>query len=143
MKIPISLRNKEVIVFNLSVEVVRRYVEVSRSSVEVKMHSGSLRNSSFPRVMIHIGVERMIGISPGIIKAFDFIEVILLTSSNHQIVILNHTTISKSHLVAFRVDLIDSDVIRLSNVFADQLSSGCRELKFGDAMLCRWYLPCS
>lgn len=42
MHVPVPLRDEEVVVLDLSVEVFRRDVEIGVSSIEVEMHSERL-----------------------------------------------------------------------------------------------------
>ena len=93
--------------------------------------------------MVAIGVERMIGISPSIIESFDGVVVFLLPHSHHQILILNGPAISKGYLVALRADFVHTHVIRLTNVFADELTGGSPIIEFGDAGYRDAYIPCS
>jgi hypothetical protein len=48
VEVPDGLRNKEVVILDLPVEVVGRDVEEGLASVEVEMHSVALGNSGLP-----------------------------------------------------------------------------------------------
>lgn len=122
MSIPLGFRDQEVIVNDFSVEVVRRNIEVCRSSVEVEMNSIGFAHSSFPRVVILIGIERIDSICPSLIKSFDFIIVFFLSESKHQIIVLNSSAISENNLIFARIDLVYSNVVRLCVIFAENLS---------------------
>ena len=87
------------------------------------VNSVGFANSSFPRVVILIGIERIDSISPSIIETFDFAVIFLLSHSDHQVVILDSPAISENNFVFIRIDLVNSDVVRLGVVFAEDLSS--------------------
>lgn len=110
-----------------------RNVEVGISSIEVEVNSVTFRDCGFPRKVILVGVEGMDGICPSIIKSFDLLIVFFLSDGYHQIFILNNSSVSKSDLILAGIDLVDSNVVRLSVVFAEGLSGGCSEIEFGDA----------
>ena len=111
VQIPDSLGNKEVIILNLSVEVVRRNVEESFTSVEVEMDSIALGNSGLPAGVILVSVEGMHCIAPCILEALDSSKVLFLTHGNHQVLALDNAAISKHHLAIFRVKPVYSIVI--------------------------------
>jgi len=79
-------------------------------------------DSSFPRVVILVGIERIDSISPSIIETFDFTVIFLLSHSDHQVVILDSPAISENNFVFIRIDLINSNVVRLGIIFAEDLS---------------------
>ena len=93
--------------------------------------------------MVAIGVERVIGIRPSIIKSFDGVVVFLLPHSHHQILILDGPAISEGDLVAFRTNFIDPHVIGLTHIFANKLTGGSSIIEFGDAGYSDTYIPCS
>lgn len=84
--------------------------------------------------MVLICVERVKSVSPSIFKTFNRLVVVLLTHGNHQILVLDDTSIAKGDLASTRVDLIDTHIVRLSDVLADDLTSWGPEVKLGNTM---------
>ena len=82
-----------------------------------------------------VGVEGVDGICPGIIESLDFLVVLLLADGDHQIFILNDSTVSQGDFILAGIDLLDSYVVGLSVVFGESLSGGCSKIEFGDAEL--------
>ena len=83
--------------------------------------------------MVSICEERMTLIGPGIFETFDGIVVIFLTHCNHKILVLDSLSVSEGDLATIRIDLLYTDCIRMSNIFAD-LGSGCRcKVELGDS----------
>lgn len=85
--------------------------------------------------MVLIGIERIHRIRPSLVKSFDRSKIIFLPKSQNQIFILNGPSISKKDLIFVRVDFIHSHIVRLSNIFADNLSSWSTEVKLANAKL--------
>lgn len=83
--------------------------------------------------MIEICVERVYSISPSIFESFHGGEIILLTCSNDQVFILDGSAIFQDDLIVLRVELFNSDVVRLCIVLAEGLTSRCAEIELGDA----------
>ncbi len=133
VSIPLGLGDQEVVVDDLSVEVVRRDVEVGGSSVEVEVHAVGLAGSGFPGAVVLVGVEGVDGVSPGLVETFDFVVVFLLAEGQDQILVLDGPAVSEDDFVAGRVDLVDAYVVGLGVVLADDLASGGAEVKLGDA----------
>ncbi len=94
MQIPDGLRNEEVVVLDLPVEVVGRDVEEGLTAVEVEVDTVALGDGGLPRRMVLVGVEGMDGITPGILKSLNLSEILFLAQSNDQVLILDHTAIS-------------------------------------------------
>jgi hypothetical protein len=111
MEVPDSLRNKEVVVLDLAVEVVRRNVEESLTAVEVKVDAVALGDGGLPGRMILVGVERVDCITPGILKSLNLSEILFLAQGDDQVVILDHTAVSQHNLITLRVELLNSDVV--------------------------------
>lgn len=86
------------------------------------MNSVGFADSGFPRKVVLVGVERIDGVGPSFIKTFDFVVIFLLPHSDDQVVILDGPAISKDDFVFIGIDLVNSDVVRLSVVFAEDLS---------------------
>lgn len=89
MQIPDCLRNKEVVVLDLSVEVVGRNVEESLTAVEIEMDTVALRNSGLPTKVVLVSVEGMNHIVPGILESLDFTIVLFLTHRDHQVLVFD------------------------------------------------------
>lgn len=81
--VPQRLSNEEIVVLDLSSEWGWWNIENGFTSVEVMEISGYLVAGDFPGRMFSIGVERMLHISPGIIKTLDGIIVWFLSHSNN------------------------------------------------------------
>lgn len=133
MEVPDGLRNKEIVILDLPVEVVGRNVEESLPSVEVEMHSVALGNSGLPRGVVGIGVEGVHSVTPGILKSLDFSKILFLAHSDDQVLVLDHTTISQNNLVILRIEPFDSDIVRSGVVLAEGLSSGRSKIELGDS----------
>ena len=93
--------------------------------------------------MVLVGVERVDGIAPSIIKTLDVLIVVLLTHSNDEVLVLDDASIAESDLICAGIDLFDTHVIGLGNVLADDLASRGTVVKLGDAGCGNEYLPCS
>ena len=83
--------------------------------------------------MVLVGVEGMHGIGPSVFKTFDFLIVILLPESEDKIFVLDDSAISKDNFVFAGVYLIHADIVGLSDVFGDSLTSWGAVVKLGDA----------
>ena len=93
--------------------------------------------------MVTIGVERMISITPSIVKSLDRVVIFLLTHSHNQILILNGPAISKGNLIALRANFVHTHVIRLTHIFTHELTGGSSIIEFGDTAYSDTYIPCS
>jgi len=122
VSIPFSFGDQEIVVNDFTVEVVRRNIEVCRSSVEVEMNSVGFADSSFPRVVILVGIERTNSICPSLVKSFDFTIVFFLSEGKYQIIVLNSSAVSENNLVFARIDFINSNEVRLCVIFTENLS---------------------
>jgi hypothetical protein len=80
--------------------------------------------------MVLVGVERVHSISPGLIKAFDLIIVILLTDGDHKFLVLDDSTVLEGHFIVICVDALNPEVVRAGVVFAEGLSGGRARIEF-------------
>lgn len=133
VEVPVALGSEEVVVLDFSVEVAWGDVENGWSSVEVEVHSEALIDSGLPGVVISISVEWMDDVAPSLFKALDFLVVLFLAHGDYKILVLDDSAVSEGNFVGSGIDLVDADVIGLSNVLGDDLASGCAEVKLGDA----------
>jgi hypothetical protein len=78
MQIPYGFRHEKIIVLNFSIEILRRNVKNSVSSVEIQMHSVALGNGSLPAGVVCVRVEGVDYIGPRFIKSFYCPEVLFL-----------------------------------------------------------------
>ena len=111
----------------------RRNVEEGGSSVEVVVHPVPLCSAGLPGGVVEVGVEGVVGVGPGIVKALDRLVVLLLACSDHQVLVLDDSAIAKGHLAGLGVDLLDARVVRLPDVLVDELASRGLEIELGDA----------
>lgn len=131
MPIPQELGQEKVIVFNLS--CVRSWWNVVNSlpSIEIVVISRRLSCGGSPTCVIGIGMEIAIDVSPSIIETFNVCVIILLSSSNDQVVVPDGPSISQHDLIFFWIDLFHPNVFRVCVVLTDGI--------FGDAMHLEFY----
>ena len=83
--------------------------------------------------MVGVGVERVHGVAPGILKSLDFSNILSLAHSDDQVLVLDHATISQDNLVVLRIEPFDTDVVRSGVVLAEGLPRGRCKIELGDA----------
>lgn len=133
VEVPDGFGDEEVVILYLSVEVVGWDVEEGLSAVEVEVYSVALGDSGLPGGVVHVGVEGVDGVGPGLIEALYGSEVLFLALCDHQVLVLDGAAVAQHHLALICVYLLDSYVVRLCVVFAEGLASGRAEIELGDA----------
>jgi hypothetical protein len=111
VEIPDSLRDKEVVILDLSVEVIGRDVEEGLTAVEVQVDAVTLGDGGLPGRMVLVGVEGVDSVTPGILKSLNLRKILFLAHGDDQVLILDNTAISQHDLVTLRVELLNSDVV--------------------------------
>lgn len=132
MQVPQRLRDEEVVVLDLSVEVVGRDVEDGLAAVEVEVHSVALRHCGLPGQVVLVGVEGVHGIAPGLLESLDLRGVLFLAHGDHQVLVLDGPAVAQHYLAGVRIELLDSHVVGLGVVFAEGLARGGAEIELGD-----------
>lgn len=124
VQVPKCLRNEEVVVLHLSVEVVGRDVEDGLATVEVQVHPVALGHCGLPGQVVLVGVEGMHGIAPGLLEPLDLRGVLFLAHGDDQVLVLDGPAVAQHYLAAVGIEPLDSNVVRLGVVFAEGLARG-------------------
>ena len=130
MPVPKFLGDKEIIVFELSRERFRRDIVDGLSSIEIIVVSLWFGHASFPGGVVGISMEHVFGISPGLVKTFDGLDILLLTHGKNKVVVANDSTISQDDFIVIRVDSIDSNIFGMGVVLADALFCSDGHIEF-------------
>ena len=139
LHIPEGLGQQEVVVLELSRVVALGDVEEGRPSVEVVVHSVSLGGGSPPGRVVSVGEEGVTLVGPGVLKALDGVEVVLLAHGDHKVLILDGPAVAEGDLATVGVDFLDADCIRVGDVLADEGPGGGCEVELGDSGCCLLY----
>lgn len=107
--VPQVLRKEEVVALDLSVERGRRNVEVGVAALEVEVAPEGLVNGSPPAEVVLRDEEGMLRVYPGLFESLDAFHVVLLTHGQHEMIVLDLSTIAQLHLVFLGEELLDAD----------------------------------
>ena len=134
---------KEIVVLDLTVEVIWRDVEECLTSVKVEVGTAGLGDGGAPVGVVHIGVEGVVPVLPGLLETIDLTIVVLLAHGHNQCLVSDGLVVLEDDFVGVGVDAIHSVAFGRGVVLAEEGTSGSGEVKFGDPVWEYWYLPCS
>ena len=143
MQVPESLGDKEVVILDFTIKVLRRNIEDGLSSVEVEVHSVCFGNIGLPWRVVKVSVEWMDSIAPCLLKSFNGSEVLFLPQCDHQILVFDNPSISKDHFIIVWIDLINTYVVWLCVVLAESLPGWATKIEFSDSKWGERYDPVS